>query len=51
MHAINGESTSNAGSGGVKQSLEEELGEAGDEVTRGLREKQRAMIDSLDLSK
>ena len=29
----------------------EEMDEAGDEATRTLREKQRAMIDSLDLSK
>ncbi|OCH85192.1 DUF699-domain-containing protein [Obba rivulosa] len=35
----------------VQTSLEEELAEAGDEVTTALREKQRAMIDSLDLSK
>lgn len=31
--------------------LEEELQEAGDEATRAMREKQRAMIDALDLSK
>ncbi|RPD62967.1 DUF699-domain-containing protein [Lentinus tigrinus ALCF2SS1-6] len=31
--------------------LEEELEEAGDEATRALREKQRAMIDALDLTK
>ena len=31
--------------------LEEELEEAGDEAARALREKQRAMIDALDLSK
>ncbi|OBZ68966.1 hypothetical protein A0H81_11153 [Grifola frondosa] len=35
----------------VETSLEEELEEAGNEVTKALREKQRAMIDSLDLSK
>lgn len=35
----------------VETSLEDELKEAGDEVTSALREKQRQMIDSLDLSK
>ncbi|EMD40168.1 hypothetical protein CERSUDRAFT_46607 [Gelatoporia subvermispora B] len=35
----------------VQASIEEELAEAGNEVTSALREKQRAMIDSLDLSK
>ncbi|GBE83103.1 GNAT acetyltransferase 2-domain-containing protein [Sparassis latifolia] len=35
----------------VETSLEDELAEAGDEATRALREKQREMIDSLDLSK
>ena len=35
----------------VDTSLAKELDEAGDEATRTLREKQRAMIDSLDLSK
>lgn len=35
----------------VDTSLEAELEEAGDEATKKLREKQRAMIDSLDLSK
>jgi N-acetyltransferase 10 len=35
----------------VVRSIEEELNEEGDEVTRALREKQRAMIESLDLSK
>ncbi|KAI0754721.1 DUF699-domain-containing protein [Daedaleopsis nitida] len=35
----------------LETSLEEELAEAGDEATRAMREKQRAMIDSLDLSK
>ncbi|CAL1712686.1 unnamed protein product [Somion occarium] len=35
----------------VETSLEEELKEAGDEVTNALKEKQREMIDSLDLSK
>lgn len=32
-------------------SLEDELAEAGDEAAGALREKQRAMIDALDLSK
>ena len=35
----------------VEMTLEDELNEAGDEVTAALREKQRAMIDSLDLKK
>lgn len=35
----------------VETSLEDELKEAGSEATRALREKQRQMIDSLDLSK
>jgi len=35
----------------VETSLEAELKDAGDEVTKALREKQRQMIDSLDLSK
>ncbi|KAL4249052.1 RNA cytidine acetyltransferase [Abortiporus biennis] len=35
----------------VETSLNDELQEAGDEVTKALREKQRAMIDSLDLTK
>jgi N-acetyltransferase 10 len=35
----------------VESVLNEELDEAGDEATRALREKQRQMIDSLDLSK
>ncbi|RDB21639.1 RNA cytidine acetyltransferase [Hypsizygus marmoreus] len=35
----------------VAVSLEDELNEAGDEVTSALREKQREMIDSLDLQK
>ena len=35
----------------VETNLEDELKEAGDEATRLLREKQRQMIDSLDLSK
>ena len=35
----------------VETSLEDELKEAGDEATKALREKQRQMIDSLDLSK
>lgn len=34
----------------IEASVEEELDEAGDEVTRALREKQRAMIESLDLT-
>lgn len=34
----------------VEANLEDELQEAGDEVTRGLREKQREVIDSLDLT-
>ncbi|KAH8104752.1 GNAT acetyltransferase 2-domain-containing protein [Cristinia sonorae] len=40
------------GSGRVVQaSLDDELKEAGDEATRALREKQKEMLDSLDLSK
>lgn len=35
----------------IEASVEDELDEAGDEVTRALREKQRALIESLDLSK
>ena len=35
----------------IETSVEDELDQAGDEVTRALREKQRAMIESLDLSK
>ncbi|CAE7224675.1 unnamed protein product [Rhizoctonia solani] len=35
----------------LAQTVEEELQEAGNEVTRDLREKQREMIDALDLSK
>lgn len=35
----------------VAASLEEELATAGDEATKALRDKQRAMIDSLDLSR
>jgi N-acetyltransferase 10 len=35
----------------VDSKLTDELEEAGKEVTSALREKQRAMIDSLDLSK
>jgi len=35
----------------VETKLAEELEEAGDEATKKLREKQKAMIDSLDLSK
>lgn len=35
----------------VETSLTDELKDAGDEVTKSLREKQRQMIDSLDLSK
>lgn len=35
----------------VQTSLDDELREAGDEATRALREKQKAMLDSLDLSK
>jgi N-acetyltransferase 10 len=35
----------------VETTLEDELNEAGDEATTALREKQRAMIDSLDLKK
>ncbi|KAH7909573.1 GNAT acetyltransferase 2-domain-containing protein [Hygrophoropsis aurantiaca] len=35
----------------VETTVEEELNEAGDEVSKTLREKQREMIDSLDLSK
>jgi N-acetyltransferase 10 len=35
----------------VETSIQDELDEAGDEVTKGLREKQREMINSLDLRK
>ncbi|TFK42880.1 GNAT acetyltransferase 2-domain-containing protein [Crucibulum laeve] len=35
----------------VEASIEDELNEAGDQVTSALREKQREMIDSLDLKK
>ncbi|OSD07469.1 DUF699-domain-containing protein [Trametes coccinea BRFM310] len=35
----------------LETSLEDELAEAGDEAARAMREKQRAMIDALDLSK
>ncbi|TBU41591.1 DUF699-domain-containing protein [Dichomitus squalens] len=35
----------------LETTLEEELEEAGDEAARALREKQRAMLDALDLSK
>ncbi|KAH0826252.1 GNAT acetyltransferase 2-domain-containing protein [Lanmaoa asiatica] len=35
----------------IETRVEDELDEAGDEVTRSLREKQRAMIESLDLTK
>ena len=35
----------------VETSLDDELQEAGSEATKALREKQRQMIDSLDLSK
>jgi N-acetyltransferase 10 len=35
----------------IESTLEHELNEAGDEATTALREKQRAMIDSLDLKK
>ena len=35
----------------VEVSLDDELREAGDNATNALREKQREMIDSLDLSK
>ncbi|KAG0708460.1 GNAT acetyltransferase 2-domain-containing protein [Suillus ampliporus] len=35
----------------VEANVEDELNEAGDEATKALREKQRDMIDSLDLSK
>jgi N-acetyltransferase 10 len=35
----------------VATSLEDELNEAGDEATTALREKQREMIDALDLGK
>ncbi|KAH9936596.1 GNAT acetyltransferase 2-domain-containing protein [Fomitopsis serialis] len=35
----------------VETSITDELKDAGDEVTKSLREKQRQMIDSLDLSK
>ncbi|KAM5539482.1 hypothetical protein V8D89_006934 [Ganoderma adspersum] len=53
------DATTEAGEGGKKgaefrpleTSLEEELEEAGDEAARALREKQRAMIDALDLTK
>lgn len=35
----------------VEVTIDDELREAGNEVTRELREKQREMINSLDLSK
>jgi N-acetyltransferase 10 len=35
----------------VSATLEDELNEAGDEATRALKEKQREMIDALDLRK
>jgi N-acetyltransferase 10 len=35
----------------VEISVEDELNEAGNEATKALRERQWAMIDSLDLSK
>ncbi|KAJ8595161.1 DUF699-domain-containing protein [Rhizopogon salebrosus TDB-379] len=35
----------------VETTVEDELNEAGDEATKALREKQREMIDSLDLSR
>jgi len=35
----------------VDVTIDDELREAGNEVTRGLKEKQREMINSLDLSK
>ena len=35
----------------LETSLEDELAEAGDDAARALREKQRAMIDALDLTK
>jgi len=35
----------------IETNVDDELDEAGDEVIRVLREKQRAMIESLDLSK
>lgn len=35
----------------VGEVLEDELNEAGDEATKRLREKQREMIDALDLQK
>ena len=35
----------------IETSVEDELNEAGDEATTALREKQRAMIETLDLSK
>lgn len=35
----------------VEITLEDELNEAGDKVTSAMREKQREMIDSLDLKK
>jgi N-acetyltransferase 10 len=34
----------------VEATVEDELNEAGDEATKALREKQRGMIDALDLS-
>jgi N-acetyltransferase 10 len=35
----------------VEMSVEDELNQAGDQATTALREKQREMIDSLDLKK
>ena len=40
-----------AGARPAAAALEDELKEAGDAATRALREKQRQMIDALDLSK
>lgn len=36
---------------GAVAALEDELNEAGDQATRALKEKQREMIDALDLRK
>ncbi|KAJ3561455.1 hypothetical protein NP233_g10184 [Leucocoprinus birnbaumii] len=46
-----GEQSKEGGWKNVSRAMEEELDEAGDEATRALREKQREMIDSLDLRK
>lgn len=52
MPGIQNQSNDNATSWTpVQTRLEDELNEAGDEATKALREKQKEMIDSLDLSR